>query len=31
MFSAWGEMAVLGVYVVIVLIAGATLFRTRDA
>jgi ABC-2 type transport system permease protein len=31
MFSAWGEMAVLGVYVVIVLFAGAMLFRTRDA
>jgi ABC-type transport system involved in multi-copper enzyme maturation permease subunit len=31
MFSAWGEMAVMGVYVVVILIAGATLFRTRDA
>jgi ABC-2 type transport system permease protein len=31
MFSAWGEMAVLGVYVVVILIAGAMLFRTRDA
>jgi ABC-2 type transport system permease protein len=31
MFSAWGEMAVLGVYVVAILIAGAMLFRTRDA
>jgi ABC-2 type transport system permease protein len=31
MFSAWGEMAVLCVYVAAVLIAGLTLFRTRDA
>lgn len=31
MFSAWGEMIVLAVYVVVVLIAGMTLFRTRDA
>jgi ABC-2 type transport system permease protein len=31
MFSPWGEMAVLGVYVAIVLAAGAVLFRTRDA
>jgi ABC-2 type transport system permease protein len=31
MFSPWGEMAVLGVYVVAVLIAGVMLFRTRDA
>jgi hypothetical protein len=31
MFSPWGEMAVMVVYVVAVLIAGAMLFRTRDA
>jgi ABC-2 type transport system permease protein len=31
MFSPWGEMAVLVVYVAIILFAGLTLFRTRDA
>jgi ABC-2 type transport system permease protein len=31
MFSAWGEMAILAVYVAIVAFAGLTLFRTRDA
>jgi ABC-2 type transport system permease protein len=31
MFSAWGEMAILGVYIVAILIGGAMLFRTRDA
>jgi ABC-2 type transport system permease protein len=30
MFPAWGEMAVLGVYVVAVLVAGAMLLRSRD-
>jgi ABC-type transport system involved in multi-copper enzyme maturation permease subunit len=31
MFSPWGQFAVLAVYTVIVLIAGVTLFRKRDA
>jgi ABC-2 type transport system permease protein len=31
LFSAWGEMAVLGAYVVILLGIGGYLFRTRDA
>jgi ABC-2 type transport system permease protein len=31
MFSAWGEMAVIGAYVVVVMIIGVMLFRTRDA
>jgi ABC-2 type transport system permease protein len=30
-FSPWAELVVLGVYVVIVLAAGAALFKTRDA
>jgi ABC-2 type transport system permease protein len=30
-FSPWAELAVFAVYVVVVLAAGATLFRTRDA
>jgi len=31
MFSPWDEMILLVVYVAVILIAGATLFRTRDA
>jgi ABC-type transport system involved in multi-copper enzyme maturation permease subunit len=31
LFSAWGEFAVFGAYTVILFIAGAVLFRTRDA
>ena len=31
MFSAWGEFAVFGAYTVVVLVAGAVLFRSRDA
>jgi ABC-2 type transport system permease protein len=31
LFSAWGEMAVLGAYVVILLCVGGFLFRKRDA
>ena len=31
MFSAWGEFAVFGAYTVAVLVAGAVLFRSRDA
>jgi len=31
LFSAWGEFAVFGAYTVAVLVAGAVLFRSRDA
>ena len=31
LFSAWGEFAVFGAYTVAVLVAGAVLFRRRDA
>jgi ABC-type transport system involved in multi-copper enzyme maturation permease subunit len=31
LFSAWGEFAVFGAYTVAVLVAGALLFRRRDA
>lgn len=31
LFSAWGEFAVFGGYVVIVLVVGAFLFSKRDA
>jgi ABC-type transport system involved in multi-copper enzyme maturation permease subunit len=31
LFSAWGELAVFAAYTVILLVLGATLFRTRDA
>ena len=31
LFSAWGEFAVFGAYTVAALVAGAVLFRSRDA
>jgi ABC-2 type transport system permease protein len=31
LFSAWGEFAVFAAYTVAVLVAGAVLFRRRDA
>ena len=31
LFSAWGDFAVFGAYTVVVLVAGAVLFRSRDA
>jgi ABC-2 type transport system permease protein len=31
LFSVWGELAVFAAYTVILLVLGATLFRTRDA
>jgi ABC-2 type transport system permease protein len=31
LFSPWGQFAVFGIYTAVVLIAGAVLFRTRDA
>jgi hypothetical protein len=31
LFSAWGELAVFGAYTAVLLIAGALLFRHRDA
>ncbi|GIH21420.1 ABC transporter permease subunit [Rugosimonospora africana] len=31
LFSAWGELAVLGAYAVILVVVGAVLFRRRDA
>jgi hypothetical protein len=31
LFSAWGEFAVFGAYTVVMLAAGAVLFRRRDA
>lgn len=31
LFNGWGEMSVLGAYVVVLLLAGLMLFKTRDA
>jgi hypothetical protein len=31
LFSPWGELAVFAVYTAVLLIAGAVLFRHRDA